>query len=269
MTKKGEPAEPLYGRELFSIIAKTFLGDMGAAYLDIRDTGVWLISDEPGTPFSWAPACDLEGPGGPYPFTSPALPFPFTAKQLAAWMLGGWGSLVGEAVFDSDPDADALANAERAFLRLGYWSREARDVLMCAYEERGLASRRVQLMMRAEGINGADVASAAQFERGDPFGISEELCDAVAETLRIRLVRHLLGAPASNGPTSALSPVHQAAAEHMNSVRRGRYQALNDRIASLWKELSARGVSKNEAVVEIAKAVAYAESTVRKKLQKL
>ncbi|MCA6217789.1 hypothetical protein KGA65_14735 [Ideonella sp. B7] len=266
MAKKGEPAEPLYGRELFSIIAKTYLGDMGAGYLDIRDTGVWLISDEPGTPFSWAPACDLEGPGAPYPFSSPALPFPFTAKQLAAWMLGGWGSLVGEAVFDSDPDADALANAERALLRLGHWSREARDVLMQAYDERAQASRAVALMMKTVAGDERGIAAAACFERGDPFCVSEALHDYTSSALRKSLVRQLLEKQPEGESKGSTSHVHKAAAVHMNEIKNRHYREGDKRIPALWQACQARGMSKRAAASEIAESIQQAAGTVYRKL---
>lgn len=68
---------------------------------DIRDDGVWLRKNDAAPAFNWTPACDLEeGPESPDPLTTPALPFPFTARQLAAFTLGGWGWLLGDRFAD-------------------------------------------------------------------------------------------------------------------------------------------------------------------------
>lgn len=133
---------PRYGREVFVAIQETYLGDMGARDLEVRDTGVWLPSSL-STLFAWAPACDLDGPDSPDPLSTPALPFPFTAGQLAAWMLDGWGSFVWEAVFEADPESTAKENAERAFGRLGDRGKKVREVLLGAYAEHQRASQRL------------------------------------------------------------------------------------------------------------------------------
>ena len=126
---------PRYGREVFVAIQETYLGDMGARDLEVRDTGVWLPSSL-STLFAWAPACDLDGPDSPDPLSTPALPFPFTAGQLAAWMLDGWGSFVWEAVFEADSESTPEENAERAFGRLGDRGKKVRAALSQAYEAR-------------------------------------------------------------------------------------------------------------------------------------
>lgn len=75
---------------------------------DIRDDGVWLQQNGAVSVFNWTPACDLEeGPDSPDPLTTPALPFPFTARQLAAFTLGGWGWFLGERFADNTGLLDA------------------------------------------------------------------------------------------------------------------------------------------------------------------
>lgn len=74
---------------------------------DIRDNGVWLRDGQVRL-FDWTPVCDLEeGYGSPDPLTTPALPFPFTARQLAAFMLDGWGWFLAERFVGEDGEVDA------------------------------------------------------------------------------------------------------------------------------------------------------------------
>lgn len=74
---------------------------------DIRDDGLWLRNHQERL-FEWTPVCDLEeGPGSPDPLTTPALPFPFTARQLAAFMLDGWGWFLAERFAGEDGEVDA------------------------------------------------------------------------------------------------------------------------------------------------------------------
>lgn len=96
--------EPKYAREVFERLRETldFLpGERGliawadeyiAPNYELRDDGARLLPNAGFDELNWTPAADLEeGPGSPDPLTTPALPFPFTARQLAAFMLNGWG----------------------------------------------------------------------------------------------------------------------------------------------------------------------------------
>lgn len=74
---------------------------------DILDNGLRL-RDRQERMFDWTPVCDLEeGPNSPDPLTTPALPFPFTARQLASFMLGGWGWFLAERFAGEDGEIDA------------------------------------------------------------------------------------------------------------------------------------------------------------------
>ena len=105
--------EPQYTRAVFEglldtldiVLTKT--GKMHApdrivsGNYDIRDDGVWLRENNVVDALNWTPVCDLEeGFESPDPLTTPALPFPFTARQLAAFMLSGWGWHLGERFSD-------------------------------------------------------------------------------------------------------------------------------------------------------------------------
>ncbi len=105
--------EPQYKREIFEGLLHTLdvvltdnsiinmQNDAVRGNYDIRDDGAWLRKNDAVPAFNWTPASDLEeGPESPDPLTTPALPFPFTARQLAAFTLGGWGWFLGERFAD-------------------------------------------------------------------------------------------------------------------------------------------------------------------------
>lgn len=83
------PNSALYVKEDFECIYDACLyKDMLLSILEIKVNGVFAkevhIESQ-----NWHYCCELED--GPNPLTAPFLPFPFTAKQLAAFMLAGWG----------------------------------------------------------------------------------------------------------------------------------------------------------------------------------
>lgn len=111
--------EPRYKREVFEGLLcalDVVLTDNGAlhspddnvrGHYDIRDDGAWLRMNDAVAAFNWTPVCDLEEvPESPDPRTAPALPFPFTARQLAAFMLGSWGGFLGERFSDGSGQLD-------------------------------------------------------------------------------------------------------------------------------------------------------------------
>ena len=85
--------QELYGRDVAGILCQQ-TGWPEA--LDIRDDGVYVKEDylahDPGEQaFTWTPACDMDWHGAPDPLTAPALPIPFTSRNLAAFMLDAAG----------------------------------------------------------------------------------------------------------------------------------------------------------------------------------
>lgn len=99
--------------------AEAILGPCSlSAYIEIRADGVWpkvtydkLLRAET-KQLRWRPARELQGqPNAPVVLETPALPFPFDARQLAAFMLDGVGALVADFYGDWDegPDTDSLA----------------------------------------------------------------------------------------------------------------------------------------------------------------
>lgn len=119
MPRPYDRLEPQYAREVFERLRETLdvvLTDRTAirckdAYIapnyELRDDGAWLRANEQEDALNWTPACDAEeGLGSPDPLTTPALPFPFTARQLAAFLLDGWGWFLHARFADEDGQLD-------------------------------------------------------------------------------------------------------------------------------------------------------------------
>jgi hypothetical protein len=98
-------------------------------YLLLDDRGVWPAVERdllllPETEMlRWRPARELQGrPDAPEVIDTPMLPLPFTARELAAFMLAGSGALVSDFYGDwcNGPDSESLedfdsdSNAHRA-----------------------------------------------------------------------------------------------------------------------------------------------------------
>lgn len=115
--------EPKYAREVFERLRETLdvlLDERGLiAWKDeyiapnyvLREDGAWLRPNADSDSLNWTPSCDLdEGPTSLDPLITPALPFPFTARQFAAFMLDGWGRHLAQrfAGKDGQPDMDLV-----------------------------------------------------------------------------------------------------------------------------------------------------------------
>lgn len=123
MAGTDDSTEPQYARDVFVRLHQSLdvlvtddaaiarMDEYNAPNYELRDDGAWLRPNAESDVHNWTPACDLdEGPTSPGPLTTPALPFPFTARHLAAFMLDGWGwhwaqRLAGE---DGQPDLDRV-----------------------------------------------------------------------------------------------------------------------------------------------------------------
>jgi hypothetical protein len=92
------------------------------------DRGVWLKAPESDRSLAWHPRCETLNSGGPDPLTSPWLPFPFSARDLAAWMVDGWGYFIREKYGDWQDGPD-----EYELLSIGLLGGKAKDALRGAY----------------------------------------------------------------------------------------------------------------------------------------
>lgn len=228
---------PSYDRSVFEGILK--LCGLGAnaepiteAALRVEDDGVFAEA----TGFEvldWMPAVDADAPGSPNPLVAPLLSFPFTAAQLAAFLLDGWGWFIYEALgsWETGPDEDLLRST-------GVRGTKVREAVHAAYRAgreaqkavgplgEALQSRVVELgavidttnndANRLEGVSEAGITheeyearrarareATADMEQLHE-GLNEQAADE-AQEWRKAMVRHLLGL----GP-----PAHLADQQH-------------------------------------------------------
>lgn len=136
-----------YRREVFERLRQTLefvwcgdtlvdtTDDYIAPHYEILDEGVFL---RPETGIEWTPACEHEGPDAPDPLTAPAIPFPFSANELAAFFLDGWGYFLGDrfAMLEGGPDEETMrevlsgardAKPREALIAAGHALKEARS----------------------------------------------------------------------------------------------------------------------------------------------
>jgi len=149
--------QEVYGKEVAEIICiKTDWQDA----LDIRDDGVYVkdgyLANDPGEQaFTWTPACEMDWCGAPDPLTAPSLPIPFTANDLAAFILDGAGHGIQGRYgrIEHGPDEDELRN-------LGMRGNKVRKVLREAYN----LAQRAQFSVGTDNIEeqqrAADLRSA-------------------------------------------------------------------------------------------------------------
>lgn len=123
--------EKRFTKAVGEMIALRFIEDWATSDDDGIRVKPGVEENDPAQVLSWTPACEMEGwPDSPEASTYPALPYPFTAKELAAFLLAGAGSMVAEYYgdFSDGPDEDNLQ-------ALGIKAGHARDALRQAYTE--------------------------------------------------------------------------------------------------------------------------------------
>ena len=107
--------------------------DLIATYLDemalIDDSGIWPSEFSLHFEFDWKFIWELDGPDVLDPRKTPALPFPFTSKELAAFMLDGVGETLVSVYggWEEGPDEEVLG-------KLSDNARDARQAMREAYE---------------------------------------------------------------------------------------------------------------------------------------
>jgi hypothetical protein len=119
----------------------------------------------------WHPLCEILDVGSPNPLDEPWLPFPFTARQLAALMVDGWGDFIREKYGDweTGPAPDEL-------LSLGMLAGKAKEALTAAYEayrEAAALAPRLdpELALRAQNLQ--DQYTEAREAAMSSFGVRE------------------------------------------------------------------------------------------------
>ena len=133
------------------------LGNNCLGMAEVREDGVWpsekAIEGDPSQALLWRPVCDLDGPNVPDPLETPCMPIPFTASQLAAFMLSGIGAYLPSVYgdFQNGPDEGMLAS----FGPLGI---KAKEALITAYAAYRQAQHSVGAFDRAPKIRADKIA---------------------------------------------------------------------------------------------------------------
>lgn len=118
-----------YGKKTAEYIAKKYISQ----WATFQEDGIFVSdecfeNDPTGDVFQWTPACEMDGPAAPDPLTTPSLPFPFTANELAAFFVDGIGAYVASyyGAFEHGPDVGVLE-------LMGLRAKKPREALLAAY----------------------------------------------------------------------------------------------------------------------------------------
>lgn len=122
-----------YGiKDAKAIIGEDVSNKIGERWIEFTEDGLYLrtseLQNDPSQQLHWKYVCELDGPDAPNPLTAPCLPFPFTANQLAAFMLDGVGAVIPSIYGDweTGPDQAMLDT-------IGVLGREPKAALKAAY----------------------------------------------------------------------------------------------------------------------------------------
>lgn len=142
-----------FDKTVGDLIALKYVGDWVVSDADGLRVKEEYKQEDPTKIFRWTPACEMEGwPEAPNALTHPALPFPFNAKQLAAFMIYGVGTFVADVYGDIADGPD-----EKTLEGLGIDAGHAREALRSAYASVRAATARVgalddELLRRASTL---------------------------------------------------------------------------------------------------------------------
>lgn len=180
-----------YGRQVFERLQQTLaVVELDGALIAVTDSciepnyrlgddGVWLRPNDAVDSLNWTPACDLaDGPDAPDPLTEPALPFPFSAAQLAAFMLDGWGEHLRESFAGEKGQPDLVTQGRRLG---GVRDAKPREALVAAFSALARACRQVgepdeslvEAVQAADAAFGAATAEAERLHDWREAGITE------------------------------------------------------------------------------------------------
>lgn len=140
--------------------------------------------------FDWSPAYDMDWPEAPNPATAPMLPLPFTAKELAAFMLDGAGVGILHAITDS-----GCASDEEAIHR--HWGnhprhRHTRDAIrdalqMLAEANQHVAPLDIQYQEKADELSEKYESTLNQLEAKITSKKNKEHLSQSLQTLRAEM----------------------------------------------------------------------------------
>lgn len=121
--------EPTYTRSVFeAILAGMGQHDDCKSQYVLSEDGARVREIETAGSLAWHPWCEVMAPGSPNPLDEPWLRFPFTARQLAALMVDGWGYFIQDKYGDWQDGPD-----EEELLSIGQLGGKAKEALRAAY----------------------------------------------------------------------------------------------------------------------------------------
>jgi len=136
--------------------AKVIIRDFGEDWVEFKSDGVHLSGElfqyDTSQVLHWKYACELDDSNSPNPLTAPNLPFPFTASELAAFMLDGVGAAIASNYgnWEDGPDQEMLDS-------MGVLAREPKRAITDAYSafmvaQATVGSYPVELQKRADRL---------------------------------------------------------------------------------------------------------------------
>jgi hypothetical protein len=192
----------------------------GGNLIVVNERGVWpdaniigLLGGE--RDLGWKPCWELLGtPDAPDPRDTPGLPFPFTASQLAAWMLHGLGWFAREAMgeWHDGPISRLFLHPEesktREVVRAAYAAyRDAETVVGAidpVHEDQAQHARESLERLEGAGATGEELSAARE-----AFEAARARAEVLRAGWRKRMVRQLLQAGDTVNPhrsAKGLSP---------------------------------------------------------------
>ena len=98
---------------------------------DLDDRGAWITTDYRDSDLGWHPLCEVvDQHDSPNPLGEPWLPFPFTARRLAALLADGCGYFIREKYGDWDDGPDEFELGS-----IGRHGGKAKQAIKAAYQE--------------------------------------------------------------------------------------------------------------------------------------
>lgn len=154
--------QQLYSRSVFeAILAGLATSDPFRDKYELDDRGAWVVKDYRNSGLGWHPLCEVvDQHDSLNPLDEPWLPFPFTARRLAALLADGCGYFIQGQYggWDDGPDEFELGS-------IGKLGGKAKQAIKAAYQEFRDAVALAPKLDRSLATAAADLAQQYREER--------------------------------------------------------------------------------------------------------